>query len=226
MKPVINGHPVPYDLPKEELYTLLASDSMTDFVLACEALSALPDADVCDRLGAYLTSPDKYRRLAVLKVIFRHPAAVKYTPILEEAILSEDILFAESGLRAAAECRAPVSESAILTATRRHIAKLHAPTALCLLAVSEENYEAITDLFSKCVTSLQQEVVAELLLERYADTHPDALFSLLSASRYPAVRRTAAWLGLRFGFDLTALQNDPDGHVRKAAFGQNPPNHP
>lgn len=49
--------PVPYGLPKEELFSLLSSESMSDFVVACEALSVLPDEDVCDRLGAYLTSP-------------------------------------------------------------------------------------------------------------------------------------------------------------------------
>ncbi|MBQ4112685.1 MAG: hypothetical protein IJD38_07805, partial [Clostridia bacterium] len=80
VKAEINGHPVPHGLPKEELYGLLASDSMTDFVTACEALSALPDEETCDRMGAYLTHPDKYRRLAVLKVIFRNPHAVKYLP--------------------------------------------------------------------------------------------------------------------------------------------------
>lgn len=219
VKTEINGYPVPHGLPKEELYGLLASDSMTDFVPACEALSALSDEETCDRLGAYLTHPDKYRRLAVLKVIFRNPHAVKYLPALEEVIASEHILFAENGLRAAYECRMPVSESVILAATRRHIGKLFSLHALDLLSVSEENYRALTEIYPLCATSLQQEILAEILARKYADTHAPALFELFSASPYPKTRLQAVGLGLRFGFDLATLQKDPDGHVRKAALG-------
>ena len=218
-KTEINGHPVPHGLPKEELYGLLASDSMTDFVPACEALSVLSDEETCDRLGAYLTHPDKYRRLAVLKVIFRNPHAVKYLPALEEAIASEHILFAENGLRAAYECRMPVSESVILAATRRHLGELFSLHALDLLSVSEENYRALIEILPLCATSLQQEILADILTRKYADAHAPALFELFSASRYPKTRLQAVGLGLRFGFDLVPLQKDPDGHVQKAALG-------
>lgn len=219
VKTEINGRPVPHGLPKEELYGLLASDSMTDFVPACEALSALSDEETCDRLGAYLTHPDKYRRLAVLKVIFRNPHAVKYLPALEEAIASEHILFAENGLCVAYECRMPVSESVILAATRRHLGELFSLHALDLLSVSEENYRAITEIYPLCATSLQQEILAEILARKYADAHAPALFKLFSASPYPKTRLQAVELGLHFGLDLTTLQKDPDGHVRKAALG-------
>ncbi len=222
----INGRQVPYDLPKEELFSLLSSESMSDFTVACEALSVLPDEDVCDRLGVYLTSPDKYRRLAVLKVIFRNPYAVKFKPALEEATLSEDSLFAENGLRVAYEYRMPLSETAILIATRRHIRTLYAPDALDLLTVSEGNFQALTEIFAACVTSLQQEVLSDILARKYGETHAAELFALFSVSKYPKTRRQAVKLGLRFGFDLTALQNDPDGHVRKAAFGEIPPKRP
>ena len=218
-KTEINGRPVPHGLPKEELYGLLASDSMTDFVLACEALSTLSDEETCDRLGAYLTHPDKYRRLAVLKVIFRDPHAVKYLSALEEAIASEHILFAENGLCVAYECRMPVSESVILAATRRHLGELFSLHALDLLSVSEENYRALTEILPQCVTSLQQEILADILARKYADAHAPALFELFSASPYPKTRLQAVGLGLRFGLDLTALQKDPDGHVRKEALG-------
>ncbi len=218
VKTEINGRPVPHGLPKEELYGLLASDSMTDFVPACEALSALSDEEACDRLGAYLTHPDKYRRLAVLKVIFRNPHAVKYLPALEEAVSSEHILFAENGLRVAYECRMPVPDPVILAATRRHLGELFSLHALDLVSVSEENYRALTEILPQCVTSLQQEILADILARRYADAHAPALFELFSASPYPKTRLQAVGLGLRFGFDLAALQKDPDGHVRKAAL--------
>ena len=219
VKTEINGHPVPHGLPKEELYGLLASDSMTDFVLACEALSTLSDEETCDRMGAYLTHPDKYRRLAVLKVIFRNPHGVKYLHALEEAIASEHILFAENGLCVAYECRMPVSDPVILAATRRHLGELFSLHALDLLSVSEENYRALTEILPLCVTSLQQEILADILARRYADAHAPELFGLFSASQYPKTRLQAVELGLRYGFDLTALQKDLDGHVRKAALG-------
>ena len=116
-----------------------------------------------------------------------------------------------------------MSETAILTATRRHIAKLYATDALDLLAVSEEHYKALVEIFSMCVTSLQQEILAEILVRKYTDSHAAELFRLFSDSKYPRVRRAAVDLGLTHGFDLTALQNDSDGHVRQAAVGQNSP---
>lgn len=219
VKTEINGRPVPHGLPKEELYGLLASDSMTDFVPACEALSAHSDEETCDRMGAYLTHPDQYRRLAVLKVIFRNPHAVKYLPALEEAVSSERILFAENGLRVAYECRMPVPDPVILAATRRHLGELFSLHALDMVSVSEENYRALTEILPLCVTSLQQEILADILARKYADAHAPALFELFSASPYPKTRLQAVGLGLHFGFDLAALQKDPDGHVRKAALG-------
>lgn len=139
---------------------------------------------------------------------------MKYLPALEEAILSEDPLFAENGLRAAYEHRLPVAESTILAVHRLII---WYPYALDLLSVSEGNYRALIEIFAACVSSLQQGITADILARKYADTHAAELFRLFSASTYPEVRRMAALLGLRFGFDLTALRNDPDGHVRRAA---------
>lgn len=219
VKAEINGRPVPYGFSKEELYALLNSDNMTDFLLACEALSVIHDEETCDRMGSYLSHPDMYRRLAVLKVIFRNPYAVKYKSVLEEAISSEQLLFAGNGLRVAYECRVPVSETVILAAIRRHMEKLFSPDALELLAVNQENYQVLTEMYSMCVTSLQQEVVTDILVCKYADTHADELFALFSRSPYSSVRCSAAFLGRSYGFDLTALQQDRDGHVRKAALG-------
>lgn len=222
MKEMINGRPIPYDRSKEELLALLSSDNMTDFVVACEALSHISEEAVCNCLGSYLDSSDPYRRLAVLKVIFRNPYATRFIPALEKAIMSEDILFAENGLRIAFSWRVAVSESAILTATRRHIRKLYALDALDLLTVHEENYQALTEIFFRCVSSLQQEIVADILVRKYDDAHAAELFDLLVDSKYPKVRRVAAMLGLSHGFDLTSLQNDPDGHVRRIVLGHPP----
>ena len=134
-------------------------------------------------------------------------------------IASEHILFAENGLCVAYECRMPMPDPVILAATRRHIGELFSLHALDLLSVSEENYRALTEIYPLCATSLQQEILAEILARKYADAHAAALFELFSASRYPKTRLQAVELGLRFGFDLATLQKDPDGHVRKAALG-------
>lgn len=217
MKQSINGSPVPYDLPKEELFTLLASDNVSDFTVACEALSRIPDEDVCDCMGAYLTSGDKYRRLAVLKVIFRNPYAVKFTPVLEEAIQSGDILFAENGLAVAYAFRVAVADDVIVATVQKHIKQLYdALNVLDLLAVHEANYQALISIFEKCVTSLQQEVVADILARKYADIHAAELFELFGASAYAKVRQCAVTIGARYGFDVTRFEHDPDGHVRKA----------
>lgn len=74
---MINGIPVPYDLFVDELEVLLISGDMSDFVVACEALSYRSDERAYQLLKKYITDQDKYKRLCVLNSIFRHPMALQ-----------------------------------------------------------------------------------------------------------------------------------------------------
>lgn len=66
-KELFNGNAIPYDLSFEELNRMLFSDDMTEFCLACEALSCRDDSESFNALKSFLKHPDKYRRLYAMK---------------------------------------------------------------------------------------------------------------------------------------------------------------
>ena len=80
---IINGVTVPYDKTTEELERMLYSRSMSDFVVACEALSYKTDDKSFDLLERYITDKDKNKRLCILKTIFRHPSSRKLKKFLK-----------------------------------------------------------------------------------------------------------------------------------------------
>ena len=89
-KEMLNGTRIPYELSVEELNKMLSSPIMNDFSLACAALSYKNDVAAYEAMKNHINDKDKYRRLYILKTIFRHPNAVELVDFLESAILSED----------------------------------------------------------------------------------------------------------------------------------------
>lgn len=94
----VNGSYVPYDLPFDNIKDMLKSPIMKEFCLACEALSENKSKEAYEALKPYMFDKDKYRRLYVLKVIFKNPYAQELVFELENVLLSNDILFVEAGL--------------------------------------------------------------------------------------------------------------------------------
>lgn len=217
MKQIINGRPVPYNLTKEKLFELLSSKNMSDFTLACEALSYFDTEEACDKLGNYFFCKDKYRRLCVLKVIFRNPYAAKYTQELEKAICSDDILFVDNGLLVANDFNINISENIIIAAVNKHFDHLkNSLRALDLLSEGEKNYNTLINFFSRCDTSLKQEIVADILCDKYISTKANELFEVFSVSANPKIRKRSVEIGKENGFDVTMFENDVNGHVRYA----------
>ena len=183
MKKILNGKSVPYDLPYEELVKMLSSDNMTDFCIACEALSEYNTEEACEKMGEYLFCKDKYRRLYILKTIFRNQYAEKYIPEIINSIQSEDILFANIGLELVKELNIKVSEKIIIDAISRHFKNLEDSLySLYTLSNTENNYEVIKSFFIKADRSLKMERLAEILVNKFIDTHSFELFSLFSNS--------------------------------------------
>ncbi|MCQ2430092.1 MAG: hypothetical protein MJ192_07160 [Clostridia bacterium] len=60
-KELLNGTPVPYDLPFDELVRMLGSEKMADFCAACESLADRGDDESYRAVKAYLGHKDKYR---------------------------------------------------------------------------------------------------------------------------------------------------------------------
>ena len=64
-KEIINGASVPYDKSTEELEKMLSTGSMSDFVVACEALSYKTDEKSFELLENYTIDKDKNKRFCI-----------------------------------------------------------------------------------------------------------------------------------------------------------------
>lgn len=215
----INGVMVPYNKSIEELAIMLSCESMSDFVVACEALSYKTDENAFALLKKYINDKDKYKRLCVLKTIFRHRSSEQLKDFLEESILSNDILFAENGLKVAFEYEFDISDNVIFTAVEKHYQRLYC-TSLYILKktdINEANYFRLVELFKKSESSGQKEVLSDILCEKYLPEKAEILFSLFSNDVCSKIRFRAVKIGKEYNFDISIFYDDSDGHVRNEA---------
>ena len=218
-KETLNGTIIPYELSVEELSKMLTSPIMKDFSLACEALSYKNDAAAYEAMKSYINDKDKYRRLYILKTIFRHPNAVELVYILENAIASEDYLFVENGLIVISEYHIKVSDSLLLSAIHKHLPKLYtAISSLTTLDISEENYSKLTELFLKTEQCVQKEIIGEILADNYLTSKSKELFELFSHDKFAKIRLLAIKIAKNYGYNLSVFLSDMDGHVRNLAM--------
>ena len=190
---MINGKPVPYDLSVDELVALLTTGDMSDFTVACEALSYQIEDRAFALLKSYMADRDKYKRLCVLKTIFRHPKAVQLKAFLEECLLSDDALFVHNGLSVVGVHRIEISEQAVLSAVLKHLPDLHCTElyALGILRISDENFQNMIRIF-KCANACgQKEIIGEILLEKYSHSHAEELCALFSVDNFSKIRLLA-----------------------------------
>ncbi len=190
----INGVSVPYNQSIEELETILSTGDMSGFVVACEALSYKSDEKAFDLLRSYITHKDKYKRLCVLKTIFRHPMSKNIKTFLEESILSDDILFADNGLKVVCEYKIPISEKIILSAVFKHLDNLYFTHLYALesLSVNEDNFSKLVFLFKKSKKCGQKEVLSEILCNKYLPLKEVELFDLFSSDNFSKIRKYAS----------------------------------
>ena len=217
-KEMLNGTRIPYELSVEELGKMLSSPVMKDFSLACEALSYKDDIAAYEAMKFYINDKDKYRRLYILKTIFRHPNAAELVDFLENAISSNDTLFVENGLIVISEYKIKVSDSLLLSVVDKHLPELYtAVGALMMLDISEENYASLTRVFSKAGQSVQKEVIAEVLANHYLPSKSKELFELFGCDKFAKIRLLAVKIAMEYGYDLSPFLSDKDGHVRALA---------
>ena len=217
-KEILNGTPIPYDISVEELIQMLSSPDMKDFSLACEALSYKNDVVAYEALKSYINDKDKYRRLYILKTIFRFPNAVELIDFLEGAILSEDFLFVENGLLVISEHKIKISDSLLLSAVNTYLPKLYtAVGSLITLDISEENFKNLMAIFSKSKDCIQKEVIGDILLYHYLPSKSKELFEIFSCDKYAKIRIFAIKIAKKYGYDLSVFLSDEDGHVRSFA---------
>ena len=192
---------------------------MKDFSLACEALSCKNDVAAYEAMKPYINDKDKYRRLYILKTIFRHPNAVELVGFLENAITSEDFLFVENGLIVISEHQIKVSDSLLLSVVTKHLPKLYKTIrSLNTLDICEENYTKLTELFSKAEQCSQKEFIGETLANKYLPSKSKELFELFCRDKFAKIRLLAVKIAKEYGYDLSEFLSDIDGHVRKLAM--------
>ena len=217
-KEILNGTRIPYELSVEELSKMLSSPNMKDFSLACEALSYKNDVAAYEAMKSYINDKDKYRRLYILKTIFRHPRAVELVGFLESAITSEDDLFVENGLLVISEYQIKVPDPLLLSVIDKHLPKLYtAIRSLTTLEISQENYAKLTTLFSKAEQCSQKEFIGEILANKYLPSKSNELFELFGRDQFAGIRLLAVKIAKEYGYNLSAFLSDIDGHVRKLA---------
>lgn len=187
----INGTAVPYDKSTDELELMLTGGNMSDFAAACEALSYKTDEKAFKALKGYINDKDKYKRLCILKTVFRHPASVQLKAFLEESIMSDDINFSQNGLKSAYDCHFRISDEIILGAVQKHLSQLYSTYLYALenLSVNEENFKALISLFKKSESCSQKEVLCDILCEKYLPEKEDILFSLFSSDKFSKIRK-------------------------------------
>ena len=215
----INGVTVPYNKTNDELEIMLSSGNMSDFVVACEALSYKTDEKAFNLLKKYLNDKDRYKRLCILKTIFRHRNSTELKDFLEESIMSDDINFAENGLKNSYDYNFKISDETILTAVNKHFQSLYCTFLYVLrnLNENEENFSKLVELFKKSEISGQKEVLCDILCEKYLPEKADVLFALFSNDNFSKIRLTAVKIGKEYSFDISGFYTDSDGHVKKEA---------
>lgn len=216
-KEKINGVTVPYNKATDELEIMLSNGNMCDFVVACEALSYKTDEKAFNLLKEYINDRDKYKRLCILKTIFRHRNSTQLKDFLEEAVLSDDINFAENGLKNAYDYHFKISDEIILTAVHKHFRSLYCTFLYILknLNENEENFLSLVELFKKSEISSQKEVLSDILCEKYLPEKAEFLFSLFSNDNFSKIRLIAVKIGKEYNFDISKFHTDSDGHVKK-----------
>ena len=148
-KELLNGVGIPYDKPIEELKELLFSPNMKNFSLACEALSYSDSEEAYELLKSFIDHKDKYRRLYILKTIFRMPYSAELIPYLESYIVSDNLMFVQAALDVIAEHKIKVSENILRNTISAHLNKLGLELySLTILENNSENYRYLTDLLS------------------------------------------------------------------------------
>lgn len=206
MKQHTTGKQVSYGKSIDELRSMVASADMKDFCLACDALAYDESRESYEIMRSYLDHKDKYRRLYVMKTIFRHPNARELTHYLEDAILSDDDLFVDNGLDTIADFGVKISADALWAACEKSGVSIRFShvRALRTLEPTEENYSKFNDTFNRS-EYYAKIAIATIMKEKYLPKKAAMMFDLFAGDDLAEVRQCALEIAKEFGFDHSAL---------------------
>ena len=209
-KAIFNGASASCDKTLFELREMIASPEMKDFTIACDELSCMDSDEAFEIMRLYLDHKDKYRRLYVLKTIFRHPRAADISYYLEEAILSGDKLFVENGLLTVGRYGIKISEDIIWFGVENSDLYYNDMKALKMLDVSPKNYKKFLDIFfGEGIFNQriywQKIFIADILREKYLPEKAEELYRIFAADEFADIRFRAIKIADDFGFDKAML---------------------
>lgn len=220
--PTVNGVPVPYGATLKELSQGLGEPGPTAWA-AFAALGVTPGNDALRLLSDYTCSADwRYRRLAV-ESISNHELALEAADVLIQALTDVNLYVVITGCRAVAQHRLFQAHASLATLLSHPEPTVREAAVSALATLWQRgDYEAVKRLYLFDTSpSVCKEAAWALFSNASEATWRDlyALWRVSSAGRY---RLWAIRLARQFGNAediqlLTCFQNDPDGHVRKAA---------
>ena len=219
-KTMLNGVLIPYDTTFPVLQTMLRSNDMQQFAIACEVLSQRTDLESFNALKDYLTDSDKYKHLYALKTIFRHPRSVMLTHELKNSLLAKDVMFVKTALEIIIEQEILVSDEKIISAIISNINELDSYYIQSLSRVdnNEVNFQSMIHLYQSVVGNNGKRAALARILRGFTSAERfDLLFSMFSRDNYSKVRMEAYQMAIqhkRINL-LEIFRTDPDGHIRK-----------
>lgn len=218
---LVNGQTVPENLSVQQIESMMLSQDMQTFALACEALRLTGTQDAYTLLKMYIHSTDPYRRRYVLSVIFDFPQASELTAELEAAMKSGTPFLVTTALEQLRAGKAWASEEAILSCFERKHNHLDGSfySVLSRIQKSPDHCQRILELYSGSRNSSTKIALAECLLA-FADVRNyESLYTLFRNDPAPHIRILACRLAKDYQREdwLSSFYTDPDGHIRKLA---------
>lgn len=215
--PILNGKPVPVESPLPELARMLESADMTDFALACRALSLKQTPESYQLLKSHLPNKDLYRHRCLLEALFAFPQSPELTAMAEEALRSRQEYLVTAALSGMIKGSLLLPEALILSTLEENLSTLSGWYFQVLFdfARTEENLQSILKLYHKS-SGEQRTALAHQISYFANEENCHRLSSLLIADPITQVCLVGIRIAAEFGcaHRHPELEHHPDGHVR------------
>ena len=217
--PILNGKPVPVELPLPDLARMLESPDMTDFSLACRALSLKQTVESYDLLKYHLPHRDPYRHRCLLEALFAFPQSAELTEMAAEALESKREYLVTAALSGIIKGHITLPETQILAALEQNLTTLSGWYFQVLFDFerTDKNLRAILSLYRKS-SGEQRTALARQIAYFANEENCRELSSLLIADPCDQICLVGIRMAAEFGcaHRYPELEHHPDGHVRES----------
>lgn len=219
---IVNGVSVPHGAAVEELRRCLHEPGPAAWA-AFAALGDTPGTDALRLLRDYANSDDwRYRRLAV-ETISSHALALEAADVLVNALTDTNPYVVTARCMAVAHHQLSQAHARLVSLLSHAEAPVREAAVTALADLWDmQDFEMVKRLHTSDASSdVRKKAAWTLMLSAAASTWRD-LYALWRASPVGRYRLWAVKLARQYGGEeanqlLEVFQNDPDGHVRKAA---------